>query len=46
MEAATLLPILDAMDGANDYALNWLRVAIESIAERELKQAKPFQFLI
>jgi len=39
-EAATLLPILDAMDGANDYALNWLRVAIESIAERELKAGK------
>jgi hypothetical protein len=39
-EAATLLPILDAMDGANDYALNWLRAAIESIAERELKAGK------
>ena len=35
------MPILDAMDGANDYALNWLRSAFESIAERELKAGKP-----
>jgi hypothetical protein len=39
-EAATLMPILEAMDGANEYALNWLRAAIESIAERELKAGK------
>ena len=32
----TLLPILEAMDGANDYALNWLRIAVDSIAGREL----------
>lgn len=27
--------ILEAMDGANDYALNWLRSAVEAIAQRE-----------
>src|SRR5262249_39515637 len=36
-EASMLLPILEAMDGSNDYALNWLRAAIESIAEREVR---------
>jgi len=36
-DGSTLMPILEAMDGANDYALNWLRAAVESIAERELK---------
>jgi hypothetical protein len=35
--AASLLPLLEAMDGANDYALNWLRAAVESIAGREQK---------
>lgn len=34
--APTLLPILAAMDGANDYALNWLRCAVDAIAGREL----------
>jgi hypothetical protein len=32
----SLLPILEAMDGANDYALNWLRGAVDAIASREL----------
>ena len=32
-----LLPILEGMDGANDYALNWLRAAADTIASRELK---------
>src|SRR5277367_6146993 len=27
-DATTLVPILEAMDGANDFALNWLRAAI------------------
>jgi hypothetical protein len=27
--------LLAAMDGANDYALNWLRAAVEAIAQRE-----------
>ena len=35
-KAAMLLPILEAMDGANDYALNWLRAAFDAIASREL----------
>lgn len=31
----SLLPgILESMDGANDYALNWLRSAVESIEQR------------
>ncbi|MSU58327.1 MAG: hypothetical protein EXS35_09125 [Pedosphaera sp.] len=34
--AASLVPILEAMDGANDYALNWLRGAVDAIAGREL----------
>jgi len=33
----TLVPILTAMDGANDYALNWLRAAVDSIASREIR---------
>lgn len=35
--ASTLLPLLTAMDGANDYALNWLRVAVDAIAARATK---------
>jgi len=35
-KADTLLPILEGMDGANDYALNWLRAALDAIANREL----------
>ena len=35
-KAVLLLPILEAMDGANDYALNWLRAAFDAIASREL----------
>jgi len=27
--------ILGGMDGANDYALNWLRAAVETVAQRE-----------
>ena len=37
---ATLLPTLEAMDGANDYALNWLRSAADTIAAREIKAGK------
>ena len=37
-KAAMLLPILEAMDGANDYALNWLRAAFDVIANRELRE--------
>ena len=35
-----LLPLLEAMDGANDYALNWLRPAVDTIASREMKAGK------
>lgn len=31
-----LLPLLEGMEGANDFALNWIRAAIETIASREL----------
>jgi hypothetical protein len=33
--APAIPALLTAMDGANDYALNWLRSAIETIAQRE-----------
>ena len=33
-EARSLPALLAAMDGANDYALNWLRGAIETVADR------------
>jgi len=36
-DATTLLPILGAMDGANDLALNWLRAAVDSVAGRVLR---------
>jgi hypothetical protein len=32
----TLLPLLEGMDGANDFALNWLRSVVEAIVSREL----------
>jgi hypothetical protein len=35
-DAAAIPLILEAMDGANELALNWLRSAVDSIAEREL----------
>jgi hypothetical protein len=35
-DATTLVPILEAMDGANDFALNWLRAAFDSITARAL----------
>src|SRR5688572_11950955 len=34
--AKSLVDILEAMDGANELALNWLRAAVDSIASREL----------
>ena len=34
--ASTLVPLLEAMDGANDYALNWLRAAVDTVSGREL----------
>lgn len=38
---ATLLPTLEAMDGANDYALNWLRSAADTIAARARQAGQP-----
>lgn len=39
---ADALPrLLAGMDGANDLAVNWLRSAVETIAERELKAGRP-----
>ena len=35
------LPLLAAMDGANDYALNWLRAAVDAVAGRELAAGHP-----
>jgi hypothetical protein len=39
--AAALVPLLAAMDGANDYALNWLRAAVDAVAGRELAAGHP-----
>lgn len=39
--ATTLVPLLAAMDGANDYALNWLRAAVDAVAGRELSAGHP-----
>jgi hypothetical protein len=33
-DATTLVPILASMDGANDFALNWLRAAADAVAGR------------
>lgn len=38
--AKTLLPLLAAMDDATPLAVNWLRGAFESVADRELKTSK------
>ena len=41
--AQTLVPLLAAMDDANDFAANYLRSAVDAIADRELaaKRALP-----
>lgn len=39
-DAAALTRILAAMDGANPLAVNWLRGAFESVADRELSRSK------
>jgi hypothetical protein len=39
-----LVPILEAMDAANDYALNWLRSAFESVANRALDKGGKLPF--
>src|SRR5688572_18946467 len=35
-DAKSLVDILEAMNGANELAVNWLRAAVDSIAAREL----------
>lgn len=40
-ETPVLLPVLQAMDSANDLALNWLRSAAETIVDRDLKAQRP-----
>jgi hypothetical protein len=32
--SATILRLLRAMDGANDYSLNWFRAAVDALAEK------------
>ena len=39
-DASRLVPILAGMDGANDYALNWLRAAVDAIAGREMSAGR------
>ena len=40
-DAAALLPILRAFDDANPLAANWLRSAVETIADREIAAGRP-----
>ena len=40
-KAQAIPGLLAAMDGANDYALNWLRAAVESIVQRETAAGRP-----
>ncbi len=44
-EATRLPEILTAMAGTNDLAANWLRAAVETIADRELKSGKQLPVL-
>jgi len=37
---STVVPLLEAMDGANDYALNWFRAVVDSIVSLELAAGK------
>ena len=39
--AQTLVPLLAAMDDANDFAANYLRSAVDAIADRELSAKRP-----
>ncbi|MGE4003821.1 MAG: hypothetical protein AB7I48_26840, partial [Planctomycetaceae bacterium] len=43
-DASALLPILRASNDANPLALNWLRAAFETIADRTLKAGRPLPF--
>src|SRR3954467_10571302 len=39
-DGSSLLSILEAMDSANDYAMNWLRSAVDAISGRELRAGR------
>ena len=39
-EAGQLVVLLEAMDGANDFAANWLRPAVDAIVGRETSAAR------
>ena len=41
LEAKQLPLVLAAMDGANNYALNWLRAAVDTIVERTRRAKQP-----
>jgi hypothetical protein len=40
-DASALPVMLEAMDGANPLAANWLRTAIDAVAERGVQQGQP-----
>ena len=40
-DASQLTTLLEAMDGANDLAANWLRSAVDAIVGREVSAARP-----
>jgi hypothetical protein len=42
--SATLIPLLKAFDDANPLAINWLRGAFDSVADRQLKQLPAREF--
>jgi hypothetical protein len=47
LDAKRLLDVLAAMDGANNYAVNWLRAAVDTIVDRaeRTKQSLPLAAL-
>src|SRR5580765_5812338 len=40
-DAAAIPALLEAMDGANDLAINWLRSAVDTVASRAPKEQLP-----
>ncbi|MHB1308968.1 MAG: hypothetical protein ACYDC1_13420 [Limisphaerales bacterium] len=41
VDAASLPVLLQAMDGASDLALNWLRAGVDAVATREIASGRP-----
>lgn len=39
-DSTSLLPLLESLDGANDFAANWLRMAVDAIVDRELNAGR------